>query len=142
MLKSPPERIPEVIFSYPFINVTGHGNFHKLGYYQSSPHKLQGESAVEEAKGSALESAKSFVAGGFGGVAAVLVGLKLVWFSIFVTHLLSGHPFDLTKTRLQTASAGTYTGGLDVVKKTLARDGVTGYALPGGVCIMKAHELI
>ncbi len=53
---------------------------------------------------------KSFLSGGFGGVAAVLVG----------------HPFDLTKTRLQTAAEGTYTGGLDVVKKTLAKDGVKG----------------
>jgi len=53
---------------------------------------------------------KSFTSGGVGGVAAVLVG----------------HPFDLTKTRLQTAAAGTYTGGLDVVKKTLARDGLRG----------------
>lgn len=38
-----------------------------------------------------------------------------------------GHPFDLTKVRLQTAPKGTYTGALDVVKKTLARDGVKGY---------------
>jgi len=52
----------------------------------------------------------SFLSGGVGGVSAVLVG----------------HPFDLTKTRLQTAPAGTYTGALDVVKKTLARDGVRG----------------
>lgn len=52
----------------------------------------------------------SFLSGGVGGVSAVLVG----------------HPFDLTKTRLQTAPAGTYTGALDVVKKTLARDGVKG----------------
>lgn len=37
-----------------------------------------------------------------------------------------GHPFDLTKTRLQTAPTGTYTGALDVVRKTLARDGVKG----------------
>ncbi|KAG8922655.1 hypothetical protein FRC02_011697, partial [Tulasnella sp. 418] len=36
------------------------------------------------------------------------------------------HPFDLTKTRLQTAPAGTYTGAIDVVKKTLARDGLKG----------------
>ncbi|KAH9037203.1 hypothetical protein EDB85DRAFT_2072986 [Lactarius pseudohatsudake] len=57
-----------------------------------------------------VENAKSFIAGGFGGVCAVLVG----------------HPFDLTKTRLQTAAPGTYTGGLDVVKKALARDGPTG----------------
>ncbi|CAE6516457.1 unnamed protein product [Rhizoctonia solani] len=52
----------------------------------------------------------SFLSGGVGGVSAVLVG----------------HPFDLTKTRLQTAPAGAYTGALDVVKKTLARDGVKG----------------
>lgn len=52
----------------------------------------------------------SFLSGGVGGISAVLVG----------------HPFDLTKTRLQTAPAGTYTGALDVVKKTLARDGVKG----------------
>ncbi|KAG8737209.1 carnitine transporter [Ceratobasidium sp. 428] len=52
----------------------------------------------------------SFLSGGVGGISAVLVG----------------HPFDLTKTRLQTAPAGTYTGALDVVKKTLARDGVRG----------------
>jgi len=58
----------------------------------------------------AAENVKSFVAGGYGGVCAVLVG----------------HPFDLTKTRLQTAPPGTYTGGLDVVKKTIARDGPTG----------------
>lgn len=32
----------------------------------------------------------------------------------------------LTKTRLQTAPTGTYTGALDVVRKTLARDGVKG----------------
>ena len=38
-----------------------------------------------------------------------------------------GHPFDLTKTRLQTAPPGSYTGALDVVKKTIARDGPTGY---------------
>ncbi|BEI85972.1 hypothetical protein CcaverHIS002_0602590 [Cutaneotrichosporon cavernicola] len=53
---------------------------------------------------------KSFLSGGFGGVCAVLVG----------------HPFDLTKTRLQTAPPGTYTGAMDVVKKTLARDGLKG----------------
>jgi len=41
----------------------------------------------------------------------------------------SGHPFDLTKTRLQTAAPGAYTGALDVVKKTIARDGVSGYVL-------------
>jgi len=53
---------------------------------------------------------KSFISGGCGGVAAVLVG----------------HPFDLTKTRLQTAPEGTYKGAIDVVKRTLARDGIRG----------------
>lgn len=59
------------------------------------------------------DQVKSFISGGFGGVAAVLVG----------------QPFDLTKTRLQTAPPGTYTGGLDVVKKTVAADGVRGCVL-------------
>ncbi|TEB38992.1 mitochondrial carrier, partial [Coprinellus micaceus] len=59
---------------------------------------------------SAAENIKSFVSGGFGGVCAVLVG----------------HPFDLTKTRLQTAAPGAYTGAIDVVKKTVAKDGLTG----------------
>lgn len=59
---------------------------------------------------STRESIRSFIAGGVGGVSAVLVG----------------HPFDLTKVRLQTAQPGMYTGGLDVVKKTLAKDGPTG----------------
>ncbi|KAI0271409.1 hypothetical protein BC834DRAFT_818064 [Gloeopeniophorella convolvens] len=69
------------------------------------------QTAVTKAPSSAAaENVKSFVAGGFGGVCAVLVG----------------HPFDLTKTRLQTAAPGAYTGGLDVVRKTLARDGATG----------------
>ncbi|KAH7106754.1 mitochondrial carrier [Auriculariales sp. MPI-PUGE-AT-0066] len=57
-----------------------------------------------------LTSVKSFVAGGFGGVCAVMVG----------------HPFDLIKTRLQTAPPGTYTGALDAVRKAVARDGATG----------------
>lgn len=40
--------------------------------------------------------------------------------------MLVGHPFDLIKTRLQTAQPGVYTGALDAVKKALARDGATG----------------
>jgi len=67
--------------------------------------------SVEETRSSsAAESVKAFISGGFGGISAVLVG----------------HPFDLTKTRLQTAAPGVYSGALDVVKKTVARDGVTG----------------
>lgn len=70
------------------------------------------ETAPTNANGSSStrESIRSFIAGGVGGVSAVLVG----------------HPFDLTKVRLQTAQPGMYTGGLDVVKKTLAKDGPTG----------------
>ncbi|KIM30001.1 hypothetical protein M408DRAFT_328433 [Serendipita vermifera MAFF 305830] len=72
---------------------------------------VDGTTAVETSSSSSTaNSIKAFIAGGFGGVCAVLVG----------------HPFDLTKTRLQTAAPGTYTGALDVVKKTLARDGVKG----------------
>lgn len=66
--------------------------------------------AIKEETKSQTDSVKSFISGGFGGTCAVLVG----------------HPFDLTKTRLQTAAPGTYTGAIDVVKKTLARDGVKG----------------
>ena len=39
----------------------------------------------------------------------------------------AGHPFDLTKTRIQTAAPGAYKGALDVVKKTVAQDGITGF---------------
>ena len=40
--------------------------------------------------------------------------------------MLAGHPFDLIKVRLQTAQPGMYTGAVDAVKKTVAKDGVTG----------------
>jgi len=70
----------------------------------------EAETIALASKSDVAGSIKSFLSGGVGGVAAVLVG----------------HPFDLTKTRLQTAPAGTYTGAVDVVKKTLARDGVRG----------------
>lgn len=61
-------------------------------------------------KNELLDNIKSFTAGGFGGVCSVLVG----------------HPFDLVKVRLQSAAPGVYTGAMDVVKRTLAKDGVTG----------------
>ncbi|EJD51773.1 mitochondrial carrier [Auricularia subglabra TFB-10046 SS5] len=66
--------------------------------------------AAIESRSATSDLVKSFIAGGFGGIAAVLVG----------------HPFDLTKTRLQTAAPGVYKGAVDVVKQALARDGVTG----------------
>ncbi|KAK1998970.1 mitochondrial carrier [Colletotrichum falcatum] len=51
---------------------------------------------------------RSLAAGGFGGVCAVVVG----------------HPFDLVKVRLQTADKGVYSSAVDVVKKSIARDGL------------------
>jgi solute carrier family 25 carnitine/acylcarnitine transporter 20/29 len=71
----------------------------------SSPMAIEDEQAK-----SATSSLKSFISGGFGGVSCVLVG----------------HPFDLTKTRLQTAPNGTYSGTLDVVRKTIKADGIKG----------------
>lgn len=41
--------------------------------------------------------------------------------------MLVGQPFDITKTRMQTAAPGQYKGALDVVRQTIARDGVKGY---------------
>lgn len=74
------------------------------------PGKTEVSATTSKAASTTASSIKAFLSGGFGGACAVLVG----------------HPFDLTKVRLQTAPPGTYTGALDVVKKTLARDGVTG----------------
>jgi len=68
------------------------------------------EHKATKVESSTASSIKSFISGGFGGMSAVLVG----------------HPFDLTKTRLQTAAPGVYTGAVDVVKKTIARDGALG----------------
>ncbi|KAI6250892.1 Mitochondrial carnitine carrier [Erysiphe necator] len=51
---------------------------------------------------------RSLVAGGFGGVCAVIVG----------------HPFDLVKVRLQTAERGFYRNSIDVVRRSIAKDGL------------------
>ncbi|BCS00401.1 carnitine:acyl carnitine antiporter [Aspergillus luchuensis] len=51
---------------------------------------------------------RSLAAGAAGGVCAVVVG----------------HPFDLVKVRLQTAEKGVYSGAIDVVKRTVAREGL------------------
>jgi solute carrier family 25 carnitine/acylcarnitine transporter 20/29 len=78
----------------------------------------------------AAESVKSFISGGFGGAAAVLVGKPFSTSGIqWSLATFAGHPFDLTKTRIQTAAPGVYTGAVDVVRKTLARDGITGYVV-------------
>lgn len=55
-----------------------------------------------------MQSLRDFAAGGVGGVFAVVVG----------------HPFDLVKVRLQTAEKGVYSGAMDVVRKTIAREGM------------------
>lgn len=62
----------------------------------------------EEAKSGLASQLRSFAAGGFGGICAVVIG----------------HPFDLVKVRLQTAESGVYSSAIDVVKKSIARDGV------------------
>lgn len=63
---------------------------------------------VKAASKSSLQSLRSLVAGGVGGVCAVVVG----------------HPFDLVKVRMQTAEKGVYSGAMDVVRKTVAREGL------------------
>lgn len=70
----------------------------------------QPEEIKEDVKAAAkksFQSLRDLVAGGVGGVCAVLVG----------------HPFDLVKVRLQTAEKGVYSGAMDVVRKTIAREG-------------------
>jgi solute carrier family 25 carnitine/acylcarnitine transporter 20/29 len=68
------------------------------------------EASSSNASKQTVDPIKSFLSGGFGGVSCVLVG----------------HPFDLTKTRMQTAAPGTYSGAVDVVRKTIAKDGIRG----------------
>ncbi|KAL8924962.1 MAG: hypothetical protein Q9172_002444 [Xanthocarpia lactea] len=73
------------------------------------PSKEEVASEVVQTTKSSLQSGlRSFGAGGVGGVCAVLVG----------------HPFDLVKVRLQTAEKGVYSGAIDVVRKTVAREGL------------------
>ncbi|MCJ1322176.1 carnitine transporter [Xylographa vitiligo] len=66
------------------------------------------KSEVVAATKSTLSGLRSLAAGGVGGICAVVVG----------------HPFDLVKVRLQTADKGVYTGAIDVVRKTVAREGL------------------
>ena len=60
------------------------------------------------AKRKSFAGLRSLAAGGVGGVCAVIVG----------------HPFDLVKVRLQTADKGVYSGAMDVVRRTIAREGL------------------
>jgi solute carrier family 25 carnitine/acylcarnitine transporter 20/29 len=70
--------------------------------------KEQLKEEVVEIKQKSLAGLRSLAAGGFGGVCAVVVG----------------HPFDLVKVRLQTAERGVYSSAIDVVRKSVARDGL------------------
>lgn len=72
------------------------------------PSKEELKEDVKSATKSSLQSLRALVAGGVGGVCAVVVG----------------HPFDLVKVRLQTAEKGVYSGAMDVVRKTIAREGL------------------
>ncbi|CAI2170568.1 11680_t:CDS:10 [Funneliformis geosporum] len=65
---------------------------------------------VVEVKKHTTSGVKSFLAGGFGGVACVLVG----------------QPFDLIKVRLQTAPEGAYIGMADATRQILVKDGLRG----------------
>ncbi len=72
------------------------------------PSKEEVKEEVVTATKSTLSGLRSLTAGGVGGVCAVVVG----------------HPFDLVKVRLQTADKGVYTGAIDVVRRTVAREGL------------------
>ena len=74
----------------------------------SIPSTEEVKTEVVEASKQTLSSFRSLIAGGVGGVCAVIVG----------------HPFDLVKVRMQTAEKGVYSGALDVVRKTVAREGL------------------
>ncbi|ORY58211.1 mitochondrial carrier domain-containing protein [Pseudomassariella vexata] len=82
----------------------------KLPHIPESKDELKAEIKAEAkvAASSGLSQLRSLAAGGFGGVCAVVVG----------------HPFDLVKVRLQTADKGVYSSAIDVVKKSIARDGL------------------
>ncbi|KAH9908339.1 mitochondrial carrier domain-containing protein [Xylariomycetidae sp. FL2044] len=102
--------------SSPQDDPTPTGATHKLA--DKLPHVPQSATELKEdlkaeaaaAKNSLASQLRSFAAGGFGGVCAVVVG----------------HPFDLVKVRLQTAEKGVYKSAVDVVRKSVARDGLRG----------------
>jgi solute carrier family 25 carnitine/acylcarnitine transporter 20/29 len=87
---------------------------HKIPRLPETKEQLKAD--VQEVKQKSFAGLRSLVAGGFGGVCAVVVG----------------HPFDLVKVRLQTAERGVYNGALDVVRKSIAKDGL-GRGLYAGV---------
>ncbi|KAM0484418.1 hypothetical protein ACHAPX_001841 [Trichoderma viride] len=70
--------------------------------------KETAQAAAPAAQSALLSQLRALAAGGFGGICAVVVG----------------HPFDLVKVRLQTAERGVYSSAVDVVRKSIARDGL------------------
>lgn len=78
----------------------------KLPRVPETKDDLKADADVVVAK--SFSGLRSLAAGGFGGICAVIVG----------------HPFDLAKVRLQTAEAGVYKGAIDVVTKSIAKDGI------------------
>ena len=82
----------------------------KLPHVPETTAELKTELKTEaKAAASSLSAQlRSLAAGGFGGICAVVVG----------------HPFDLVKVRLQTAERGVYSSAVDVVRKSIARDGL------------------
>lgn len=79
---------------------------HKVPHIPESKDEAKAEAKAAASAG--LAQLRSFAAGGFGGLCAVVVG----------------HPFDLVKVRLQTAEKGVYSSAVDVVRKSIARDGL------------------
>jgi len=90
----------------------------KIPSLPESKEELKAELKAESQKAvsAGFSQLRSFAAGGFGGICAVVVG----------------HPFDLVKVRLQTADKGVYSSAIDVVRKSVARDGL-GRGLYAGV---------
>ncbi|KAL5366261.1 mitochondrial carrier domain-containing protein [Aspergillus floccosus] len=76
----------------------------------STPETIRDDIKVAEPKpvNQTVAQLRSLAAGAAGGVCAVVVG----------------HPFDLVKVRMQTAQKGVYSGAMDVVRKTVAREGL------------------
>ncbi|OOQ87292.1 Mitochondrial carnitine carrier [Penicillium brasilianum] len=76
----------------------------------TSPQEIKDEIKVIAVKpvNQTIQQLRSLAAGAAGGLCAVVVG----------------HPFDLVKVRLQTAERGVYAGAMDVVRKTIAREGL------------------
>jgi solute carrier family 25 carnitine/acylcarnitine transporter 20/29 len=70
--------------------------------------KQEVKAEARAAASTTMAQLRSLAAGGFGGVCAVIVG----------------HPFDLVKVRLQTADKGVYSSAIDVVRRSVGKDGL------------------